>query len=71
VFQTVTQSIHALTLTWSTVAGQIYQLQYTTNLAQPNWNNFGSPLLATNGVLTVSDTNCANAQRFYRVVQSQ
>ena len=59
-----------ITLTWTTVAGQIYQLQYTTNLAQTNWNNLGYPLVATNGVITVSDTNGPDTQRFYKVVQS-
>ena len=70
-FQAVAQTNHALTLTWSTVAGQVYQIQYTTNLAQANWNDLGYPLVATNGVVTVSDTIGPDPQRFYRVVQSQ
>ncbi len=69
-FQTVTQANNALTLTWSTVPGQIYQLQYKANLAQPNWINWFYPLVATGGNITVSDTVGPNQQRFYRVVQS-
>ena len=70
-FQTVTQANHSLTLTWSTVPGQIYQIQYTTSLTQANWSDLGYPLVATNGVVTVSDNTCSDTQRFYRVVQSQ
>jgi hypothetical protein len=70
-FQAVTQTNDALMLTWSTVAGQVYQIQYTTNLAQGNWNDLGYPLVATNGVVTVSDAIGPDARRFYRVVQSQ
>jgi uncharacterized repeat protein (TIGR03803 family) len=70
-FQTVTQTNRSLTLTWSTVPGQIYQIQYITNLTQANWNDLGYPLVATNGVVTVSDTTGPEEQRFYRVVQSQ
>jgi uncharacterized repeat protein (TIGR03803 family) len=71
VFQTLIQTSHALTLTWSTVAGQIYELQYTTNLALQNWNNLGYPFVASNGVITVSDTIGPDEQRFYQVLQSQ
>ncbi len=70
VFQTVTQANNALTLTWSAVAGQTYQLQFKTSLTQPNWNALGYPLVATNGVVTLSAAIGPDAQRFYRVVQS-
>ena len=71
VFHPCTQTGQTITLTWSSVAGQLYQIQYRTNLAQANWNNLGYPLVATNGVITASDTTCSDTQRFYRVVQSQ
>jgi hypothetical protein len=47
----------------------VYQVQYKTNLVQTNWINLGKPLIATNGNLTVSDTNAirSSPQRFYRV----
>jgi hypothetical protein len=70
-FQTPTQASNALKLTWSTVAGQVYQLQYTTNLAHAKWNDIGYPMVATNGVISVSDTAGPDTQRFYRAVQSQ
>jgi hypothetical protein len=61
----------AFNFTWSAVTGQVYQVQYTTNLFQPNWINLlVKPLVATNGTMTVSDTNpiFASPGRFYRVV---
>jgi hypothetical protein len=41
-----------------------YQVQMTTNLANPNWQNVGSPV--TSGtLLTITPTN---ASTFYRIV---
>jgi subtilase family serine protease len=61
----------AFNLTWSAVTGQVYQVQYTTNLIPPNWINLlAKPLVATNGTMTVSDTNGVLSWpgRFYRLV---
>ena len=59
----------AATLTWSAVAGQTYQLQFSTDLTQNNWTNLGKLIFPTNGVMTTSDSNAAGSpQRFYRVV---
>jgi len=57
-------------LTWNTVAGQTYQLQYVPNLGSTNWINLGSPILATGARTTISDVIGSNSQRFYRVVLS-
>ena len=67
VFQSVTQSAGTITLTWSAVAGQTYQLQFKTNLNQMSWNNLGSVIAATNSVVTVLDSPGPDPQRFYRV----
>jgi subtilase family serine protease len=68
-FRAATKTFSAFNLTWGTMAGLVYQVQYTTNLVQTNWINLGKPLIATNGYLTVSDTNAigSSPQRFYRV----
>jgi uncharacterized repeat protein (TIGR03803 family) len=55
-------------LTWITVAGQTYQLQYVADLKSTNWINLGNPILATNAWTTTSDSVGLNSQRFYRVV---
>jgi sugar lactone lactonase YvrE len=53
--------------TWSAVSNVTYQLQCTTNLAMPIWQNLGSPITATNGTVSASDISGTDAQRFYRV----
>ena len=57
-----------VTLTWLALRSRFYQLQFTTNLAQPNWTNAGSPITATNTTASASETIGADRQRFYRVV---
>jgi len=67
-FKATQQTTTAFNLTWNTVTGLVYQVQYTTNLLQTNWIDLGQPLIATNPNLTVSDTNAVNSpQRFYRL----
>jgi uncharacterized repeat protein (TIGR03803 family) len=68
VFQSVAQVEGVLELTWSTVAGRSYQLQYKTNLAQSGWSNLGEVSTATNTTLRASDLCGPDGQRFYRVV---
>ena len=69
VFKTITLTNGAATFAWSAVAGQTYQLQYSTNLTQTNWTILGKLIVASNGVMTTTDSNVADSsQRFYRVV---
>jgi subtilase family serine protease len=56
-----------LTLTWTSVSGQSYQLQYSTNLNSPNWFNLGSPTNASGSAVSATDS-LTNSQRFYRVL---
>ena len=56
-------------LTWNTTTGLVYQVQFSTNLLQPDWVNLGVPLLATGNSMTVSDPG-ASPQRFYRLIVS-
>ena len=55
-------------LTWNSVSGQGYQVQYATNTPATNWQNLGLPVTATNSVTSVSDTALPAGQRFYRVL---
>jgi uncharacterized repeat protein (TIGR03803 family) len=68
VFRPMTQTGSTVALTWSAVAGQRYQVQYATDLGQPNWINLGSPLTATNGTATAFDTVGLDLQRLYHVL---
>jgi hypothetical protein len=62
-----------LEMTWKTTSGTAYQLQYTTNLCQPDWINLGAAVTAGAGTLTLADTNTAWAapSRFYRLSPAQ
>ena len=53
-------------LTWNTYPGAMYQLQYRTNLVQPDWINAGAPITAGGGTLTIPN-NTTDPIRFYRV----
>jgi sugar lactone lactonase YvrE len=56
----------ALKLAWSAQSNLTYQLQYTTNLAAPVWQNLGDPVTATNGLANAEDFPQTDTQRFYR-----
>ena len=70
VIKTLTQTNGTVTLTWSAVAGQTYQVQYSDDLTQTNWSFLAKPSVATGGVMTATDVvdMTASARRFYRVV---
>jgi Zn-dependent metalloprotease/alpha-tubulin suppressor-like RCC1 family protein len=67
VLQPVALNGSSILLNWSAVAGQNYQVQYRSDLAQGDWQLLTS-LTATNTTATASDTIIADRQRFYRVV---
>ena len=50
-----------------TVRGHSYQIEWTENLATPNWKQLGLPLPGVDAPLAQADTLTA-ANRFYRVV---
>ena len=54
---------------WSGGIAENYQVQYTTNLAIPNWLDLGDIITGTNGTMTASDAIAIDPQKFYRLVQ--
>jgi hypothetical protein len=58
-----------LQLSWPTATGVVYQLQYKTNLLEPDWIGLASTFVATKSVATLVDTNSVDStsQRFYRL----
>ncbi len=66
--QVVTLTGSALTLTWSTQAGAMYQVQYNSALSSSNWVNLSSAFTATGATLSATDYVTNGPQRFYRVV---
>jgi len=67
-FQGETLANRSLSLTWSTEAGEKYQLQYNTNLGSTNWSNLGGPVMAVGAALSATDSITNGPRRFYRVV---
>ncbi len=55
-------------LTWNAVANLGYQLQRCDDLTATNWTNVGSPITATNVLMTTFDLPGADTQHFYRMV---
>ena len=56
----------AIALTWNTLAGQAYQVQYSTNLASTNWLNL-STATAAGQTLSVTNPTSSNPLGFYRI----
>jgi uncharacterized repeat protein (TIGR03803 family) len=57
-------------LTWSTVPGQIYQLQYSSTLYPAMWSSLGNPVSASGPVASQTDLFPFTPPRFYRVSTS-
>jgi hypothetical protein len=62
--------LHAFTaveLGWSSEAGLLYQVQWTTSLTAPEWENLGSAVVGTGDKVSVFDSTRTHPQGFYRV----
>lgn len=68
IFQSPTVSRKSVQLSWTSMAGLAYQVQYKTNLLQSSWSNLGSPIPATGSSASATDTPGTDAQRFYRLI---
>ena len=59
----------AVTIFWSGVVGQTYQVQYKNSVAADGWLNLGAPVVATNQSLSLTDVMAASGvPTLYRVV---
>jgi hypothetical protein len=54
-------------LTWPGLAGQMYQVQYKTNLTDAAWLPLNSPVQGTGGGLSLTNNLGGAPQRFYRL----
>jgi len=59
------------TITWTTVPGGTYRLQYKDRLDSASWHDLGTDFPATSSTITAMDPNGTAAQRFYRVLLLQ
>jgi len=65
--QAVAQTNGAIVFTWSSRSGNVYQLQYSTDLSSTNWIDLGGPITAADISVSASDVVGTDSQRFYRV----
>jgi hypothetical protein len=68
IFSSLTKTNNNVSFSWSAMAGLMYQVQYTTNLTQPNWINLGNAITATNSTATATDAPGTDSQRFYQLL---
>jgi hypothetical protein len=59
-------SIH---LTWSTVNGRSYQVQFRNAGGSGAWSDLGAPILASGPTASADDTLSTSSQRYYRIVE--
>jgi hypothetical protein len=56
-----------LLLNWTTIAGEMYQLEYMDNLSTAAWTPLGSPVTGAGGTITVINNFGGSPQRFFRL----
>ena len=54
-------------LTFPTLSGQTYQIEFKDNLSATNWTPLGSPIIGTGVPLSVTNSISATPQRFFRL----
>jgi hypothetical protein len=67
VIQSIAQADSTAALTWSGITEENYQAQFSTDLLQTNWTDFGGSIMATNSAAAAIDPAATDPQRFYRV----
>jgi hypothetical protein len=67
VFTGIHQVGGMVALSWTSMPGRLYRIEFKAHLVQSSWNTLTS-LQATNSVMTISDPIGPNTQRYYRAV---
>lgn len=57
----------AVEVCWNTQTNKTYQVQWVDSLATTNWNDWGTPIQATNTTTCVFDSARGGQRRFYRI----
>jgi hypothetical protein len=60
---------NAVVVSWSTFPSKTYRLQFKDDLSATNWLTFGSDVIASGSLLSVTNSISGVLQRFYRVLQ--
>jgi hypothetical protein len=67
----ITTTNGVATVTWTSVAGNYYRLQYKDSLTVTNWNSLTPDVQATNQTASMTNVLGNATQRFYRVMLVQ
>jgi uncharacterized repeat protein (TIGR01451 family) len=65
----IARSAGTVTLSWESIAGQPYRVDYNNTLDDSEWQPLAGTVVANGPVTMASDTFDENGQRFYRVVE--
>jgi hypothetical protein len=68
IIESITISNQVALLSWNTVRGYRYRLQYSEDLSQTNWPDSGFEVMATGTSMVGSNAVTDVTQRFYRVI---
>ena len=66
---TISLSANLSTISFNTIAGRTYRVEYKDNLSDATWTRLGSDTKANSDTLTFQDALDSRLQRFYRVVE--
>jgi YD repeat-containing protein len=66
--QTVTNTLVQTTVSWQSVGGKTYRVQFKNSLSDPGWNDLPGDVTASGAISLKTDTTTVGQpQRFYRV----
>jgi hypothetical protein len=65
----ITRTGMAVQLTWASIAGQSYRVEFNESLDGTAWHSLTGTITAAGPVAMASDTVDENAPRFYRIVE--
>jgi hypothetical protein len=66
--QNLVSSSGSLQITWLTLSGVKYQVQFTPTLSPSSWTNVGSAITASAASTTVTESIGGSGQGYYRIV---
>ena len=68
VIQSINITAENVTIIWSAVPGQIYRVQFKSDLTQAGWNDLTGDVAPDGNTAQKTDAISADQQRFYRVL---
>jgi hypothetical protein len=67
--QSIQASNGVVIITWNSVAGQTYRVQYRTDIMSPDWTDLSPDVVAAGPTASKTDTYSGSLLRYYRVMR--